>query len=65
MQRLVQSNAPPFGIVNLHPKRMCEVISRIYGDDKSVVGEFGYCADGSPFESYPRGAFAFASANAR
>ncbi|WP_124629041.1 hypothetical protein [Burkholderia sp. Bp9012] len=61
MGRQVQSGAPPFGIVSLHPKRMCEVLSKIYGDDGRVKVNFPYCADETPFESYPQGAFAFAS----
>ncbi|WP_143811051.1 hypothetical protein [Paraburkholderia piptadeniae] len=65
MGRHVQSGAPPFGIVSLHPKRMCEVLSKIYGDDKRVSVEFPYCADESPLESYPQGAFAFSSAQAQ
>jgi hypothetical protein len=65
MERLVQSGAPPFGLVDLHPKRMCAVLSRISGDDKSVTSKFAYCADESPLESYPRGAFAVASTETR
>jgi len=61
MERRVQSGAPPFGGVDLPPKRMCEVLSKIYGDDKSVTNKFTYCTDDSPLESYPRGAFAVAS----
>jgi hypothetical protein len=62
MGRRVQSGAPPFGMVSLHPKRMCEVLSRIYGNSDRVNREFSYCADDDPLESYPQGAFAFASA---
>ncbi|MGU7779867.1 hypothetical protein [Burkholderia sp. PU8-34] len=62
MGRQVQSGAPPFGAVSLHPKRMCEVLSKIYGDSDRVNREFSYCADDAPLESYPQGAFAFASA---
>ncbi|WP_250478697.1 MULTISPECIES: hypothetical protein [unclassified Caballeronia] len=60
MGRHVQSGAPPFGAVSLHPKRMCEVMSKIYGGSERVNREFSYCADDAPLESYPQGAFAFA-----
>jgi hypothetical protein len=62
MTRYVQSSAPPFGLVRLHPKRMCEVLSKIYGDDGRVKGNFPYCADDTPLESYPQGMFALVSA---
>jgi hypothetical protein len=65
MGKYVQSGAPPFGVVSLHPKRMCEVLSRIYGDDQRVKSHFPYCADETPLESYPQGAFAVASAQSR
>lgn len=65
MERRVQSGAPPFGHGDLHPKRMCEVLSRIYDDDKSVTSKFAYCADDSPLESYPQGAFVVASTETR
>jgi hypothetical protein len=61
MGRQVQSAAPPFGVVSLHPKRMCEVLSKIYGDSARVNREFSYCADVTRLESYPQGAFAFPS----
>jgi hypothetical protein len=65
MGRYVQSGAPPFGVLSLHPKRMCEVLSRIYGDDQRVKSHFPYCADETPLESYPQGAFAVASVQSR
>ncbi|AXE94625.1 hypothetical protein CUJ90_19545 [Paraburkholderia terricola] len=65
MGRHVQSAAPPFGVVSLHPKRMCEVMSKIYGDSERVNREFSYCADDTPLESYPQGAFAFAPAHSQ
>lgn len=65
MGRHVQSGAPPFGVVSLHPKRMCEVMSKIYGDSERVNREFSYCADDTPLESYPQGAFAFAPAHSQ
>jgi hypothetical protein len=58
MERHVQSGAPPFGIASVHPKRMCEVLSKIYGDSERVAREFPYCTDDAPLESYPQGAFA-------
>jgi hypothetical protein len=42
MGRHVQSAAPPFGMVSLHPERMCEVLSKIYGDSDRVNREFSY-----------------------
>ncbi|MFT4510992.1 hypothetical protein [Caballeronia sp. 15711] len=63
MGRRVQSGAPPFGAIGLHPKRMCEVLSKIYGDSDRVNRDFPYCADDAPLESYPQGAFAVASAH--
>lgn len=63
MGRQVQSSAPPFGVVSLYPKRMCEVMSQIYGDSERVNRDFSYCADDTPLESYPLGAFAFLPAH--
>nr|WP_141661889.1 hypothetical protein [Burkholderia ambifaria] len=65
MARHVQSGAPPFGMLSLRPKRMCEVLSKIRGDDTRVKSEFPYCADDTPLESYPQGAFAGASTQGR
>lgn len=48
MSRKVQSWAPPFGMVELNPKQMCEVLEAIEG--KAAIRGFGYCADISPFE---------------
>jgi hypothetical protein len=65
MGRQVQSGAPPFGLLSLHPKRMCGVLFKIYGEDTHVTSNFPYCADDSPLESYPTGAFAVASVRSR
>lgn len=65
MGRRVQSWAPPFGMVSSHPKRMCEVLSKIYADAERVKSDFPYCADDTPLESYPQGAFAVAAAQGR
>jgi hypothetical protein len=49
MTRRVQSWAPPFGMVDLYPKRMCEVLKRIEGPDS--INEYRFCVDDRlPFE---------------
>jgi hypothetical protein len=49
MQRKVQSWAPPFGMVELRPKRLCGVLARIEGADS--VKPYGFCLDEKvPFE---------------
>jgi hypothetical protein len=49
MQRKVQSWAPPFGIVELRPKRLCGVLRRIEGADS--VKPYVFCLDEKvPFE---------------
>ncbi|NPT44694.1 hypothetical protein GNZ12_25940 [Paraburkholderia sp. 1N] len=65
MGKQVQSGAPPFGLLSLHPKRMCAVLFKIYGEDTHVTSKFPYCTDDSPLESYPRGAFALESVSGR
>lgn len=65
MRRHVQSGAPPFGMIRLCPKRMCEVLSKIYRDDERVKSDFPYCADSTPLESYLEGAFAVSPAKSR
>jgi hypothetical protein len=49
MRRRVGSSAPPFGVVDLQPKRLCAVIERIEGPRGSAA--YAYCADDKvPFE---------------
>ena len=43
MQRKVQSWAPPFGMVELQPKRLCGVLARIEGSDS--VKPYAFCLD--------------------
>jgi hypothetical protein len=43
MRRQVQSWAPPFGMVNLPPKRLCALLIKIEGE-KSVQ-DYGFCSD--------------------
>ena len=43
MRRRVQSWAPPFGMVDLQPKRLCEVLRRIEGE--GAVRAYGFCGD--------------------
>jgi len=43
MGRNLQIGVPPFGVVSLEPKRMCEVLSRIYGDGERVKSDSPYC----------------------
>ena len=49
MRRRVQSWAPPFGMVELSPKRMCLVLDRMVGADPTRFHAFPFCRD----ESYP------------
>jgi hypothetical protein len=44
MKRKVQSWAPPFGMIELDPKRMCAVLERTAPD---YVSDYPYCADDS------------------
>jgi hypothetical protein len=44
MTRKVQSWAPPFGLLDVSPLRMCEVLRRIEGDN-SIRG-YDFCIDG-------------------
>ncbi|RZS58403.1 hypothetical protein [Sphaerotilus mobilis] len=49
MERKVESRAPPFGIVELNPKRFCRVLELIEGPAATVA--YPYCSDPSvPFE---------------
>ena len=49
MERKVESRAPPFGIVELNPKRFCRVLELIEGPAATVP--YPYCSDPSvPFE---------------
>ena len=43
MRRKVQSHAPPFGMVELSPKRMCDVLSGIEGP--GAAEEYAFCGD--------------------
>jgi hypothetical protein len=43
MGRNLQIGVPPFGVVSLEPKRMCEVLSRIYGGGERVKSDSPYC----------------------
>jgi len=43
MMRKVQSRASPFGMVELRPKRMCDVLERIEG--AASVEEYRFCGD--------------------
>jgi hypothetical protein len=50
MEREVQSWAPPFGMIELPPKRMCSVLAKIVstaasGQEPSYCGEPGIAAD--------------------
>lgn len=50
MARKIQSWAPPFGMVDLHPRRMCQVLANITGRPTSDL-EFKYCTDENvPYE---------------
>jgi hypothetical protein len=49
MERKVQSWAPPFGMVELQPRRMCILLRKI-NVDESVINSFPYCSDGGPYE---------------
>jgi len=49
MHRKVESWAPPFGMVELSPKRLCEVLRRIEGDGS--IQQYAFCTDdGVPLE---------------
>jgi hypothetical protein len=49
MQRKVQSWAPPFGMVELRPKRLCGVLARIEGP--ASLRRYAFCVDEKvPFE---------------
>lgn len=43
MTRKVESWAPPFGMVELNPKRMCSLLERIEGPDS--IKSYGFCLD--------------------
>jgi hypothetical protein len=49
MSRKVQSWAPPFGMVELSPRRMCGVFVQIM-QSPSDDPEFGFCSDNGPYE---------------
>lgn len=50
MNRKVQSWAPPFGMIERPPRRMCRVLAAIMNVQISDL-EFGYCADAdAPYE---------------
>jgi hypothetical protein len=50
MRRQVQSWAPPFGMLELQPKRMCDVLTRVEGSKASAT--YSYCGDDKvPYES--------------
>ena len=49
MQRKVESWAPPFGMLELQPKRLCSVLKRIEGGD--AIKAYPFCLDEKvPFE---------------
>jgi len=49
MARRVESRAPPFGILEVQPKRFCAVLSRLEG--VAGVSRFPFCTDpGVPYE---------------
>lgn len=48
MGREVQSHAPPFGMIEHAPKRMCAVLEKVAGPQASR--EFKYCSDATSFE---------------
>jgi len=49
MSRKVQSWAPPFGMVELPPRRMCDVFVRITQQPVNQP-ELGFCSDDGPYE---------------
>lgn len=48
MKRKVQSWAPPFGMLELNPKRMCNILKKIEGEQS--IQSYAYCTDKSSFE---------------
>lgn len=49
MPRKVESRAPPFGIVEISPKRFCRVLELIEG--QPAIAQYSYCLDTAiPFE---------------
>lgn len=51
MTRQVQSWAPPFGLIEMYPKRMCKLLAKIQGSNLNSVSEYHYCGDDKiPFE---------------
>lgn len=51
MKRKVQSWAPPFGMVELSPKRMCDVLRRISTEKPERNESYPYCLnDEQPYE---------------
>ncbi len=46
MKRQVESHALQFGLVPLHPKRMCDVLSEFPAPYSKKVADFEYCRDG-------------------
>lgn len=51
MKRKVQSWAPPFGMVELSPKRMCDVLRRISAEKPERIENYPYCLnDRQPYE---------------
>jgi hypothetical protein len=49
MSLKVQSWAPPFGMVELPPRRMCDVFVQIMQQPVNDL-EFGFCSDNGPYE---------------
>ena len=52
MTMRVQSRAPPFGMIELQPKRMCDLLAHIVGINSADVQTYPYCADDTvPYDS--------------
>lgn len=49
MSRKVQSWAPPFGMLELSPRRMCDVLAKIMQKSPTNLN-FSYCSDSGPNE---------------
>jgi hypothetical protein len=45
MRRKVQSWAPPFGMIPHYPKRSCDILKQIDGENGPLIREFLYCFD--------------------
>ncbi|WP_130269169.1 hypothetical protein [Phyllobacterium myrsinacearum] len=51
MKMRVQSWAPPFGMIDSPPKRLCNILAQIAGKDDRELQEFPYCSDQTvPFD---------------